>query len=102
GTNSTQHHPNRLPTSIHLGSIQLMSSRPDSPIKQTFKKLLSSNKSKSPPSQPALTPQFPEHTNWEYPESISSSNYSTDSNTQYNTGWNVVERPRTPTSGANK
>ena len=97
-----QYHPNRVPTLINLGCIQLMSSRPDSPIKQTFKKLLSPNKSKPPPVQPALTPQFAEHTNWKYPESTSSSNYSTDSNTQYSTGWSVLKRPQSPTSGANK
>ena len=79
-----------------------MSSRPESPIKQTFKKLLSPNKSKPPSAQPALTTQFPEHTNWTYPESTSSSNCSADPNTQYITGWNVIERPQTPTSGANK
>ena len=83
-------------------SRQLMSSRPESPIKQTFKKLLSPNKSKPASTQPALTPQLPEHTNWTYPESTSSSNFSADSNTQYNTGWNVLESPRTPASGANK
>lgn len=80
-----------------------MSSRPESPIKQTFKRLLSPNKSskQQPPPQPrALSPQLTEHTNWTYPESTSSSNYSSDS-TQY-TGWNIIDRPQTPTSGANK
>lgn len=84
-----------------------MASRPDSPIKQTFKRLLSPTKSKQPPASPqqpppALSPQLSEYTNWTYPESTSSSNYSQDS-VQY-TGWNVIDRPQTPpiTSGANK
>jgi hypothetical protein len=83
-----------------------MSSRPESPIKQTFKRLLSPNKSSKqqpqlqPPQQEALSPQLPEHTNWTYPESTSSSNFSSDSS-QY-TGWNIIDRPQTPVSGANK
>ena len=82
---------------------QLMSSRPDSPIKQTFKKLLSPNKPK-PSHQPGLSHQLTEHTNWTYPESTSSSSdYSSSSieSTKY-TGWNVIGRPQTLTSGANK
>jgi len=84
-----------------------MSSRPDSPLKQTFKKLLSPSKPKPPP--PALTPQPPaEHTNWPYPESTSSSNYSSTSQ-QFptgvhgeHTGWNVIDSPQQPNFGPNK
>ena len=77
-----------------------MVSRPGSPLKQTFKKLLSPSKSKPAP-PPALSLQGPDHiNNWKYAESTSSSDYSS-SNNGY-TGWNVVERPQTPISGPNK
>jgi hypothetical protein len=83
-----------------------MMSRPDSPIKQTFKKLLSPSKPKPPP---ALTPQPPsEHTNWPYPESTSSSNYSSHSQQSPTgvhgecTGWNVVDSPQQANFGSNK
>jgi hypothetical protein len=66
-------------------------SRPPSPIKQTFKKFLSPSKQK--PAAPALSLQ-PEQSNWKYAESTSS-NYSSSSSEGY-TGWNVVDRPRTP------
>jgi hypothetical protein len=76
-----------------------MSSRPTSPIKQTFKKLLSPSKQKS---SPALTSTHhpPDHTNWTYPDSTSSSSGSSFSATEYSatvTGWNVIDRPQTPT-----
>src|SRR5277367_558340 len=83
-----------------------MMSRPDSPIKQTFKKLLSASKPKAPP---ALTPQPPsEHTNWPYPESTSSGNYSSHSPQSPTgvhggcTGWNVVGSPQQASFGSNK
>jgi hypothetical protein len=76
-----------------------MVSRPVSPIKQTFRKLLSPSKTKSAP-PPALSLQGPEQTNWKYAESTSSSEYASSNDTY--TGWNVVERPQTPISDANK
>jgi hypothetical protein len=77
-----------------------MVSRPSSPLKQTFKRLLSPSKSKPAP-PPALSLQGPDQTNnWKYAESTSSSDYSS-SNDGY-TGWNVAERPQTPISGPNK
>src|SRR5271170_1533470 len=93
-----------------------MSTRPDSPIKQTFKKLLSPNKSK--PLPPVVDPILSPHHQHQHqqqsinsqqqpstyrPTSKSSSNYSTETNGnpiihQYNTGWNVIDRPHTPTT----
>lgn len=86
-----------------LHSHSMATSRSESPIKQTFKKLLSPTKPKPPP---VLAVQAPDLRNSSYPESTSSSNYSQDSaNSSSNggfTGWNVFERPGTPTFDANK
>ena len=75
----------------------MVQSRPPSPIKQTFKKLLSPSKHKQ--AAPALALQ-PEQANWKYAESTSS-NYSSSSSEGY-TGWTAMERPRTPISDPNK
>jgi len=71
-------------------------SRPPSPIKQTFKKLLSPSKQKT---APALTLQ-PEQSNWKYADSTSS-NYSSSSS-ERSSGWDVVDGPRAPISDPNK
>ena|SRR2546423_6291777 len=76
----------------------MVQSRPPSPIKQTFKRLLSPNKQKP---APALSLQPEQTSNWKYAESTSSSSYSSSSTEGY-TGWNVLDRPRTPISDPNK
>ena len=99
-SSSSQFFSVRTPPSIN----RLMASpRPESPIKQTFMKLLSPTK---PKPSPALNPKASEYRNSSYPESTSSSNYSKDSDNSNSkgglTGWNVLERPQTPTFGPNK
>lgn len=76
----------------------MVQSRPPSPIKQTFKKLLSPGKQKP---APVLSLQQEQPLNWKYAESTSSSNYSSSSTEGYS-GWNVADRPRTPISDPNK
>jgi hypothetical protein len=76
-----------------------MAAKPDSPIKQTFMRLLSPSKPKPPP--PILSPQVPEQPNWTYAESTSSSNFSSGSNIEP-TGWDVIDSPKTPIIGPNK
>jgi hypothetical protein len=81
----------------------MSSSRPPSPIKKTFQKLLSPSKSKPLPPSP---PQFPLHqqghsdgngNNWTYAESTASSgseySQSTSGDSGGTTGWSVVETP---------
>jgi hypothetical protein len=77
----------------------MVQSRPPSPIKQTFKRLLSPSKQKPAPASLSLHPE--PSSNWKYAESTSSSNYSSSSGEGY-TGWNVTERPRTPIFDPNK
>jgi hypothetical protein len=77
--------------------LATMTSRPPSPLKQSIKKFLSPKKQQP---VPALSLQGgAEHGNWTYAGSTSSVS-SSDSNG--NTGWNVIDTPHTPTFAANK
>lgn len=75
-------------------------SRPPSPIKKTFQRLLSPNKNKQQPQLPLQATYDSENgTNWTYPESTSSSGSSSHYSEQ-NTGWSVINTP--PLHGHNK
>ena len=77
-------------------------SRPPSPIKKTFQRLLSPSKSKQQ-QQPQLplqsTNDAENGTNWTYAESTSSSGSSSHYSEQ-STGWSVINTP--PLHGHNK
>lgn len=90
------------------------SSRPGSPVKEAFKKLLSPSKQKVAPPPPSPSLSSSEYPKWAYPDSnssdssshytSSSSSASSNDHEQFQTtGWHIIDRPKTPTTtGPNK